>query len=252
MIRTGPILVTLLLAAGFAPTTVAEERAQPPRGARDRDRPQSSRARPRYGFSAYGGFRTLQIESQLFDSNEVDFGITDKDFASGRFGFELDYALLPMVEILVGFDTGSGETDGNYLDLVYEDGSEIEHSASLDMTEYLLGVRIRPRPEQRLSPYVVAGLSLAGYRYSETGEFVDFETSDIFYDEFEERLSLPGFFVGAGLDFAIAQLPFGRRIDLFGEFRYARGGGEHEDGFAGFGDLTAGRTGGLFGVRMRF
>ena len=257
MIRPGQLLPTLLATACFAtfdPGTgaAAEGTSQPPRGTRYPDSSQTAGSRPRYGFSAFGGFRALQIESQLFDSNDVDFGITEGDFRSGRIGFEVDFALLPMVEIMVGFDTGGSETSGNYLDLVYEDGSEIEHSARLEMTEYTFGARVRPLPGGRVSPYLAVGVSLASYRYSETGEFVDFDTADIFYDEFEERQALFGFFAGAGLDYALVRLPYGRRIDLFGEFRYARGKGEHEDGFDGFGDLTIGRTGGLLGLRIRF
>ena len=252
MTRTGQILMTLLTTACLATPAAAEEKPQPPRGARHPDSSQTSSSRPRYGFTAYGGFRALQIESLLFDSNEVDFGITDDDFRSGRFGFELDFALLPMVEILVGFDTGDAETAGNYLDLVYEDGSEIEHSAWLRMTEFSVGARVRPRPDGRANPYLVLGISRASYDYSETGEFVDFETSNIFYDEFKEAQVLTGFFAGVGLDYAVVRLPYGRRVDLFGEFRYARAQGQHRDGFNGFGDLTVARAGGLFGLRLRF
>ncbi len=257
MIRPGQLLTTLLATVclatfGLETGAAAEGTGQPPRDSRSPDSSQTGGSRPRYGFAAYGGFRALQIESLLFDSNEVDFGITDDDFRSDRFGFELDFALLPMVEILVGIDTGSAETHGNYLDLVYEDGSEIEHSAWLRMTEYSVGARVRPLPEGRANPYLVLGISRASYDYSETGEFVDFETSDIFYDEFKEGQALTGFFAGVGLDYAVVRLPFGRRIDLFGEFRYARAQGQHRDGFNGFGDLTVARTGGLFGLRLRF
>ena len=155
-------------------------------------------------------------------------------------------------KILVGFDTGQADTRGSYLDLVYADGSEIEHSALLSITEYTIGARIRPLRERRASPYLVLGLSRASYEYSELGQFVDFETSDIFHDEFGERQSLTGFFAGAGLDFALVWMPFERRMDAFGEFRYHRNQGRHVDDFSEFGDLTVARTGVLLGFRVRF
>ncbi len=252
MTRFGRSLTCLIAAACLAATAVAEEEAQPPRGSRDPDRSRSAGARPRYGFSAFGGFRALRIDSRLFDANEAEFGLTEDDFRSGRVGFELDYALLPMLEILVGFDTGQAETEGSYLDLVYEDGSEIEHSALLSLTDYTLGVRIRPFQQGRVSPYVVFGLARTLYKYSEQGEFVNFENFDIYYDELEERSSFTGFFAGAGFDFAVVRMPFGRRLDAFGEFRYARGEGGHRDEFAVFGDLGVARLGALFGLRVRF
>ena len=252
MTRCDRILTLLLAAACLATAAVAEEEAQPPRSNRDPDRSRLSGARPRYGFSAFGGFRALQIDSRLFDANEAEFGLTEDDFRSGRLGFELDYALLPMLEILVGFDTGEAETYGNYLELVYEDGSEIDHSARLSLTDYAVGVRVRPARLGRASPYVVFGVARTSYRYSEQAEFVNFENFDIYYDELEERVSLTGFFAGAGFDFAVVRMPFGRRLDVFGEFRYARSEGRHRDEFADFGDLGVARLGALFGLRVRF
>ena len=252
MIRTCQLLTTLLATVCFAIGAAAEDTGQPPRRTRYPDASQTASSPPRYSIAGYGGFRLLQIDSALFESNEIDFGITEDDFGSGRTGFEVSVAVVPAVEIVVGMDWGDADTYGNYLDLVYEDGSEIEHAAWLEMTEYLLGARIRPMHGSRLSPYLVFGLSAASYRYGEAGDFVDFDTADIYYDEYNERLFLPGFFAGAGLDFAVLQMPFGRRLDAFAEFRYARAQGEHEEGFDGFGDLTVGRTGALLGLRFRF
>ena len=250
--RAGRYLTAFLVAWGLAASAAAGEEAQPPRDTRTPDRSQTGGARPRYGFSAFGGFRALQIDSRLFDANEVDFGITDNEFNSGQFGFELDYALLPMVEIVIGFDTGEADTSGAYRELVYEDGSEIEHSAVLGITEYTVGARFRPLPEARTSPYLVLGVSRTSYEYSEAGEFVNFENFDIFYDEFGERQSLVGFFAGAGLDFALARLPFGRRVEVFGELRYGRSGGTHRDEFQDFGDFSVAPVGARFGLRLRF
>ena len=242
----------LLAAACLATVAVAEGEAQPPRGSRDPDRAPLTGARPRYGFSAFGGFRAVRMESRLFDANEAEFGLTGDDFRSGRLGFELDYALLPMLELFIGFDTGQAETHGAYLDLVYEDGSNIEHSALLGVTDYTLGARIRPFRRGRASPYVVFGAARTSFEYSELGEFVDFQNFDIYYDELGERSSLAGFFAGAGFDFAVVQMPFGRQLDVFGEFRYSRNAGQHRDDFSDFGDLGVTRVGALFGFRVRF
>ena len=252
MTRIGPILTSLLAIACLAASAAADEEPQPPRDTRSSDRTQSGGSRPRYGLSAFGGFRLHQVESRLFDANETNFGLTDDDFNSGRLGFELDYALLPAVEIVVGFETGQAETEGNYLDLVYPDGSEIQHSALLNLTDYSVGARIRPFQRGRASPYVVFGVSWTAYEYSESGEFVNLENFDIYYDELSERQSLTGFFAGAGLDFALTRLPRGRRFDVFGEFRYSRAAGQHQDNFDGFGDLTVARTGARVGFRVRF
>lgn len=253
MTRTRHILMTLLATAAFATATAAAESGQPPRRGPYPDASQRSVRDTRYAFAAYGGFRVLNVTSDLFTANEFDFGITDDDLRTSGFGFEFDFAVLPRVDISIGFDNGDAETYGSYLDLVYEDGGEIEHLAQLAMTELSLGVRFRLLGgATRVRPYLIGGVTGAYYRYTEIGDFVDFDTADIYYDEFEERSFLPGFFAGAGADVAVVRLPDGGRVELFGEFRYARSQGEHTEGFAGFGDLKLDRSGGLFGLRVRW
>lgn len=253
MTRTRHILMTLLAAVSFTAATAAAESGQPPRRGPYPDASQPTARDTRYAFSTYGGFRVLNVTSDLFAANEFDFGITDDDFRTGGFGFEFDFAVLPRVDVSIGFDNGDAETFGSYLDLVYEDGGEIEHSARLAMTELSLGVRLRLLGgAARVRPYLMGGVTGAYYRYREIGDFVDFDTADIYYDEFEERSFLPGFFAGAGADVAVVRLPDGGRVELFGEFRYARAQGEHTDGFDGFGNFRLDRTGGLFGLRVRW
>lgn len=253
MTHTRHFLLILLATAGLTATAAAEGSGQPPRRGPYPDAAQRSVRETRYAFSMYGGFRVLDATSELFAANEFDFGITDDDFRAGGYGFEFDVAVLPRVDLSIGFDSGDSETFGSYLDFVYDDGGEIEHSARLAMTELSLGVRFRLLGSSApVRPYLIGGITGAYYRYTEIGEFVDFETADIYYDEFEERSFLPGFFVGAGGDVAVVRLPDGGRVELFGEFRYARSEGEHTEGFDGFGDLRLDRSGGLFGFRVRW
>lgn len=247
MIRIANVLATLLVASSLAAPVLAAG-DQPPRQTRHPDGPQFVPPEARYTFASYAGLRTLRIDSQLFDNNEVDFGITDEDFNSGRVGFELAFAVLPMVEVLVGFDTGETHANGTYInDSAYETRSEIEHSASLAMTEYSLGARIRPMRGARLSPYLVLGVSGTSYEYREfeAGSFLDENT-------YGERLFLRGLFAGGGLDFAVVRLPSGRWLDVFGEFRYTSSQGVHSDPASSLGDLRLDRAGALFGLRFRF
>ena len=253
MTRTRHILTTLLATACLAIATAAAESGQPPRRGPYPDASQRSVREARYAFSSYGGFRVLNVTSDLFAANEFDFGITDDEFRTGSFGFEFDFAVLPRVDISIGIDNGDAETYGSYLDLVYDDGGEIEHSARLAVTDLSLGVRLRLLGgAARVRPYLVGGLTGAYYRYTETGDFVDFETADIYYDVFEETSFLPGFFAGAGADVAVVRFREAGSLDLFGEFRYVRSQGQHTEGFDGFGDLRLDRSGGLFGIRVRW
>ena len=252
MTKTPQVLIPLLATVALAATTGADS-GQPPRRSPYPDASQRSVREPRFAVSTYAGFRVLDVTSELFAANEFDFGITDNDFVTGGYGFAFDFAVLPRVDVSIGFDSGDAKTFGSYLDFVYDDGGEIEHTARLAMTELSLGVRLRLLgAASRVRPYLIGGVTGAYYRYTEIGDFVDFDTGDIYYDAFEEKSFLPGFFAGAGADVAVVRLRDGGRVELFGEFRYARSEGEHADGFDGFGDLRLDRSGGLFGVRFRW
>ena len=229
---------------------------QPPWGTRRRypsGPPPGTGSEPNFALAIYSGYRALAITSGLFDDNEYDFDITDDDFLAARYGAEFDFRILPRTSLVLGIETGGRDVWGSYVDLVYDDGSEIEHVASLSLTEFSAGARVRlTTPGTRFQPYVAGGLSAALYRYSETGDFVDFETYDIFYDDFRESQVLIGFFLSGGVDFALVRNRDGGSLDLFGEFRFASASGAHDEGFEGFGDLKITRTGALVGLRFRF
>ena len=245
----------LLIALALLPLAGAREAAgQPPRRGPYPDRSRSGGGdESRFALSLHTGFRAVDIQSGLFADNKQDFGIRERDFLAARYGLEFDFTGLPLIDIVIGVETGEREIYSSYLDYTYDDGSEIEHATRLGLTEVTLGGRIRlTRGSGRFQPYLLGGFSGTFYRYSEVGDFVDFQTDEVFYDEFVENSFQPGFFAGAGADVALVQRPYGRSIAVFGEFRYARSQGTHQNAFNGFGNLTVGRYGGIFGVRFRF
>lgn len=232
-------------AAGYQP------RRRPPFGG------QPSRSRgpsePRFGLSLHTGYRSVGVDSTLFEDNEFDFGLDSGDFLAARFGMEFDFAVRPRFTVLLGIDSGSARTSASYIDFVFDDGAEIVHDAGLEIREIDLGVRLRlfGQPGGSLSAYVAGGAAGMLYRYWEDGEFVDFGTYDIFYDRYEESQFQLGAFFGAGAEVTVFRMPRGHAA-LLAEFRYATSNGEHRDSFDGFGSFVVTRTGVLIGMRLWF
>ncbi len=247
--RLMPIILTAgAVLIGAAP---AAESGQPPyRGGAYRAAPQpGSMAMPRSGLSMFGGASAFLPESDLFSDNEFDFGTSSRDLVGSRWGLEYHFAPIPNVEILAGVENGSRDFFSSYIDYVFENGGEIEHYTSYSFTDLTLGARVRMAPGSTFSPYLTGGFSGSFYRYQESGDFVDFTSpaQDIVYDEYEESSFLPGFFVGAGADYA-----FSLNFSVFGEWRLQYAEKAHEDDFAGYGDFRALRNGGAIGLRLRF
>jgi len=123
-----------------------------------------------------------------------------------------------------------------YTDSVNSNGTEISQDLKLRMVPFSATVRFLPLGhDSGIQPYIGAGVAVIGWRYSETGEFID-SRNNIFLDSFKAsgsatgpvilggvRIPLGGFGVGGEIRWqsAKADLPSdqgfaGSRLDLGG------------------------------------
>lgn len=188
-------------------------------------------------------------ESRLWEENIDTFDIGLDDFVSGCGGVEFAYDLNEFFDLAVGVDgCTSGGVESRYRDFVREDGTEIEQTLRLTVVPLTFGVRFLPLGKFRsVIPYVAGGFGLYPYEYREEGEFIDFETFDIFGDVFRDRGLGTGFYGAGGMEFGLS-----RTFLLFGELRRHFVRSEHEDDFEGFGDFDLDATQVNFGFAVRF
>ena len=92
-----------------------------------------------------------------------------------------------------------------YQDFVDDDGSEIDQDLRLRIVPISFTIRVLPLGQSSgVQPYFGAGLGIFGWRYSESGEFVDFSTREptIFRDQFVASGSETGPVALGGVRFA--------------------------------------------------
>ena len=125
------------------------------------------------------------------------------------------------------FETGVGvgyyqrTVPSVYTDFVNVDGAEIPQDFSLRVIPVSATVRLLPTGRRTaVEPYVGGGLALLSWRYSEFGEFIDFNTFDVFQDRFIATGTDVGPLAVGGV-----RVPFGDRFALGGELRYQWGSG---------------------------
>ncbi len=115
-----------------------------------------------------------------------------------------------------------------YASFVNRDGSEIEQDLRLRVIPVSFTVRVVPfGRETAIQPYVGGGLAVYSWRYSETGQFVDFRDDSIFRDRFVKSGSDTGPVALGGIRFAADRLSTGF------ELRYQKGEGTLDSRFAG-------------------
>jgi hypothetical protein len=102
-----------------------------------------------------------------------------------------------------------------YSDFVDDDGTEIDQDLRLRIVPVSFTIRVLPLGQSSgVQPYFGAGLGIFSWRYSETGEFVDFGATPftIFRDQFVASGSETGPVVLGGIRFAGDSLSAGAEI----------------------------------------
>jgi outer membrane protein W len=114
------------------------------------------------------------------------------DFNNWTFGGEWLYALTNNIEVGGGISYYSKDVGSIYANVTDSDGTEIFQELSLRVVPMVASVRFLPIGRGSVEPYIGAGVGFFNWRYSETGEFVDTLTNEIF----TARYSKSGYAVG--------------------------------------------------------
>ena len=156
--------------------------------------------------------------------NNLDFlSFNIKDFNNVTVGGEWLVALGDRAEAGLGLGIYSKSVPSVYADLVNEDFSEIEQDLKLRIVPFTATVRFLPLGrESGVQPYIGAGVGLYRWRYTESGEFVDFD-STIFRETYIGSGGAAGPIVLGGLRFPLGSW------DVGGEIRYQNAEGTLPD-----------------------
>ena len=143
------------------------------------------------------------------------------DFHGASVGGEWLFPLARHIEGGIGVSFTSQTVHSVYADFVDSDGTEIDQDLHLRLTPIAFTVRLIPvSPRSPFQPYVGGGVGLINWRYSERGEFVDFNAGrEIFNGNFEQSGTNAGPVVLGGVRFASDAFSAGFEI----RYQYAEG-----------------------------
>src|SRR5216117_578748 len=187
--------------------------------------------RPLFTWGIHGGFDRAIAGSDLFSFVTKQLSLDRGDFSSATVGTTLGLPVSRFNDIVFDIGYASVSRRSEFRDWVDQNNQPIEQTTSLRRVPVTLGVRhylsSRGRSIGRFAwipaardTYVGLGAGLMQYRFHQVGDFVDFQTLNVFPDEFESKAWTPVLHALAGLD-----LGLGRFLLLNGEARYtwARG-----------------------------
>lgn len=184
----------------------------------------------------------------------LDLGEFDAFHVSG----ELAYRVNERVDAALEFGFDRSEVESEYRDFLGEDGLPIVQTTRLTRRPLTLNVRAylndRGRSVSRFawvpakwSPWVGAGLGVVWYSFEREGEFVDFQTLDIFRDFVESDGSGPTFHVMGGADVSLSP-----RFVMTGQVRYSWANAELDPFYyEGYEDIDLAGFRATAGIKMR-
>lgn len=170
-----------------------------------------------------------RVEHDVLNENRNLLAFEIGDFNGAAVGAEWLVPLGGYVEAGAGVGFSRRTVPSVYEQFVDVDGSEIEQDLRLRLVPIALTIRVVPlghtSPAQ---PYFGAGLGIFNWRYSESGEFVDFQNRNaIFREQYVASGGETGPVVLAGLRFA------GDTVSAGGEVRYQSAAASLGSRFAG-------------------
>jgi opacity protein-like surface antigen len=246
MRRTNLVVVVALLVLGALPA-----RAQSSgRGFLFRE--------PLFSVTLRGGWAGANAKSDLFAFTTDQLTLNKGDFSSGSFGVDGAFRLRTGTHAVLSLGAASAKKRSEFRDFVDNNELPIEQTTSftrvpitLSVKQYLMSTG-RPIGRfawipARVSPFVGAGGGGMYYRFHQTGDFIDFQTMDVFPSQFESSGWTSTAHVMAGVDYSLAA-----RFALTLEARYLWSSAPLSNDFSGFNKLDLSGLATSAGLTVRF
>jgi hypothetical protein len=174
------------------------------------------------GYFAVRG-EDARVEGDALVVNRDLYLFDFEDFNGPSVGAEYLVGFGDYFEVGAGIGYSSRGVDTIYEDYVRPDGTEIEQQLKLRIVPMSATVRVLPLGRATaVQPYVGGGIGIYNWRYSETGDFVDFSLPG--QPLFRESYTATGTSVGPVAVFGL-RVPVGNAT-FGGEMRYQKAEGE--------------------------
>lgn len=213
---------------------------------------------PRASMGFRFGYSMALASSEVFDFTQEQLTVSRSDFDAVAWGADVGIRITPRVDVTFGLARSSTTINSEFRDWVGDDDLPIEQTTDFVRMPFTLGIKAYLRDRGRsigqfvwiprsLSPFVGASAGWVWYRFEQEGEFVDFETYDIFGDRFTQDGRAPTVHVYGGADWSLTPALF-----LTGEARYEWAKADMAGDFVGFDAMDLSGFQATVGLAVRF
>jgi len=204
------------------------------------------------------GYSIPNAQSDIFDFVEKQLTFEKSDLHRGYIGGESAIRLVDRLDLVIGVGHAESSLPSEFRQWVGADDLPIEQETLFSTTPVTVSARfyLNDRGRQvgrfawipkRLAPFIGGGGGIIWYKFEQVGDFVDFETLDIFFDRFVSKGMAGQAHAFAGMDISLNKSVF-----LTAELRYSWGRGELGRDFVDFGQMDLAGRQFTVGVGARF
>jgi len=214
--------------------------------------------RPTVTTSFYGGFARPSAGSDVFAFASDNLTLNKGDFAGFSFGGNMGFRMASRLELQIGANVMVRTVGSESRDFIGTDDLPIEQTTIFRRMPVTAGLKYYVTPPgrslgklawvpNRFATYVAAGGGTMYYSFKQDGEFVDFETLDIFPASLESKAWTPSGYGAVGVDYTLSP-----RVGLTSEARYDFARAEMSREFQGFDRIDLSGISVNVGLNFRF
>ena len=206
------------------------------------------------------GYSIPRASSDLFTFTQDELTVDAADFNGVGLAGELGFRISERLDLTASVGFSESRTRSEFRDWVDESDLPIEQETRFSMVPLTVGFKTylsqRGRrvgrlawvpSENKVNPYVGGAVGVTWYQFEQFGDFIDYETLDIFPDNFYSEGSAPTVHVLGGVDVTLSP-----RVYFTAEGRYGWAEAPLDGDFIGFEDLDLAGFQGSIGIGFRF
>lgn len=203
------------------------------------------------------GYAIPRADSEIFDLTRRELTVEKEDFNAVALAADLGIRLSDRIDLAVGIGFENSEIDSESREFIGTDDLPILQTTDFRRMPFTVGLKAYLTDRGRrisdlawipgkLAPFVGGGVGFMWYQFEQEGEFVDYETLDIFYDYFSSRSGSTLAYATAGFDYSL-----GLRWILTAEARYSWASADMGGHFIGFDSIDLNGLRAAFGFSVR-
>jgi len=213
---------------------------------------------PTATFALRGGWAIARAKSDLFSYTTELLTLNRSDFSSPDLVADLAFRITDRTQIVLSGGLSGMDRESEFRHFIDNNDKPIQQTTSFRRVPVTIGVkRYLTSPGRsigrfawipsRVAPYVGAGGGMMWYRFRQAGDFINFETTDVFSSTLDSQGWAPTGHILAGVDYSMSA-----SFAITSEARYGYAKAKLSNDFSGFERVDLSGLSTTVGLAVRF